>query len=78
MTRILKLDRDDAHREFEFDLDYLLSLSSRERYRLMLRRSTDALERLIRHGHLKPVEIIKRPARALRHHRRQRIPHIAH
>ncbi len=70
MTRILKLERNDPQRELEFDLDYLLSLTSEERYRLMLRRSTDALERMIRNGHLRPVEIIKRPARPVRRHRR--------
>ncbi len=70
MTLILKLERDDPQRELEFELDYLLSLSSEERYRLMLRQSTDALEHMIRNGHLRPVEIIKRPARPVRRHRR--------
>ncbi len=72
MIRILQLDYDDPQREFEFDLDYLLSLTSAERYRLMLKRSRDAIERMIRHGYLKPFEIIERPARPVRPHRRKR------
>ncbi len=75
MTRILKLERDDAEREAEFDLDYLLSLTRVQRYKIMLRLSTHALERMIRHGYLKPVEIIKRPAHTVRGHRRERFSH---
>lgn len=75
MTKILKLEHDNPSLESRFDLDFLLSLSSAERYTLMLRRSTDALERMIRHGYLKPVEIIKRPARQIRRGRRKRVSH---
>ncbi len=71
MTRMLKLDRDDPARELQFDLDYLLSLSSAERYKIMLRQSAHAVELMIRNGHLNPVEIVKRPARPLRRHRRE-------
>ncbi len=74
-TRILKLEQDDPKRELEFELDYLLSLTSEERYRLMLRRSSDAIERMIRNGPLRPVEIVKRPARPVRRGRRQRVSH---
>ncbi len=75
MTRKMKLALDDPQREFEFDLDYLLSLTSAERYAIMLRRSTDALERMIRHGYLPATEIIKRPARPIRRRRSQRVSH---
>ncbi len=74
MTRVLKLDQDDPAREFKFDLDYLLSLTSAERYEMMLRRSSDAVERMIHHGHLQPVEVVKRAARPVRRHRRDRVP----
>ncbi len=73
ITRILKLESDDPEREREFDLEWLLSLTSAERYSLMLRRSTDALERMIRNGHLRPAEIIKRAARPVRRGRRKRL-----
>lgn len=73
MRKILKLERHSPQREFEFDLDYLLSLTSQERFAILLRHSTEAVTRLIEHGYCRPTEIIKRPARPLRHHRRNRV-----
>ncbi len=69
-TRILVLDKHDPEREFEFELDWLMSLTSKQRYEMMLRLSTDALKRMIHDGYLKPVEIVERPARPVRRHRR--------
>ena len=60
---ILKLPNDDPEREREFELDYLLSLTTAERFEMMTRRSQEVMRTLIRHGHRKPVEIIKRPLR---------------
>lgn len=74
MSPILKLERHDPKRELEFELDYLASLTTQERYTLMLARSNEMMERMIRHGHIKASEIIKRPARSVRHHRRHRVP----
>jgi hypothetical protein len=74
MSPVLKLAHDDPQREFEFELAYLMSLTSQQRYALMLRRSMDTMERMIRHGYLQPVEIVKRPARRVRHHRRGGFP----
>ncbi len=71
---ILKLDRDDEAREFEFELDYLMSLTTRELFDKMIQRSNEIKEMLIRDGHREPVAIIKRPARPLRRYRRQRVP----
>ena len=73
-TRILILDKHNPKREFEFELEYLMSLTSAQRYEMMLRLSEDALKRMIRHGHLQPVEIIERPARSVRRHRRNGAP----
>ncbi len=70
---ILKLERDDEEREFEFDLDYLMSLTTPQRYELMFRRSAEAVERMIRHGYINPIEIVKRSARPVRRHRRDRV-----
>jgi hypothetical protein len=61
MSPILKLDRDDEERELEFELAYQRSLTTEERFRMMFQKSRELAEMLIRYGHRKPVEIIKRP-----------------
>lgn len=60
MTPIFKSDRDDEERELDFELEYQLSLSVEERFRMMFQRSREIAEMLIRNGHRKPFEIIKR------------------
>lgn len=57
---ILKTDGDDEERERRFELDYLLSLTTAERFEMMIRRSDEIKEILIRNGHRIPVEIVKR------------------
>lgn len=59
-TAILKLDVDDPETEFEFELAWLRSLTTQERFELMFRKSREIAELLLRHGHRKPVEITKR------------------
>ncbi len=56
----LKLDDHNEERERKFELDFLLSLSTRERFQMMLSKSDEMKRSLIRNGHRKPVEIIKR------------------
>src|SRR5581483_4451397 len=68
----LIVDGDDPQRELEFELNYLLSLTTQQRYALMLRRSIDTYERMIRHGHIPAVEITQRPSRKIHCHRRKR------
>ena len=60
---LLKLAKDDPQREFEFELDYLLSLTTRQRFEMMERASRQVMLTLIRHGHRRPSEIVKRPCR---------------
>ena len=60
MAPILKCDRDDENRELDFELDYQLSLSAEERFRMMFQRSREIAEMLMRYGHRKPFEIVKR------------------
>jgi hypothetical protein len=60
-SKILKLEGDDPDRELEFELAWLRSLTTQERFALMFRKSREIAEALIRHGHRKPVEIVKRP-----------------
>ena len=58
---ILKLAADDPERELEFELAYLRSLTTQERFALMFRKSRELAESLARHGHRKPVALVKRP-----------------
>ena len=57
---ILKLAADDPERELEFELAYLRSLTTQERFDLMFRKSRELAESLARHGHRKPAAILKR------------------
>jgi hypothetical protein len=58
---ILKLSADDPERELEFELAYLRSLTTEERFALMFRKSRELAESLVRHGHRKPSALVKRP-----------------
>ncbi len=57
---ILKLDKEDETVKRAFEMDYLLSLSTRERFQMMIQKSDEIKKMLIRHGHRKPIEIVKR------------------
>lgn len=57
---ILKLDSHNEEQEMEFELDYLLSLSLRDRISLLERKRQEIRDLLNRHGHSRPAEIIKR------------------
>ncbi len=57
---VLKLERDDEEKEIEFELEYLLSLTTQQRFDLMFQKSKEIAEILLRHGYRKPFEIIKR------------------
>ena len=61
MSSILKLENDDQDRELEFELEYQLSLTVEQRFRMMFQKSREIAEILVRNGHRKPSEIIKRP-----------------
>jgi hypothetical protein len=63
MSPVLKLDRDDEDRERAFELDHLLSLSTKQRFEMMISRSDEIKRTLLRHGHRKPVEVTKRECR---------------
>jgi hypothetical protein len=60
---ILKLERHNEERERAFELDYLLSLSTEGRFRMMIQKSDEIKRALIRNGHRRPVEIVKRERR---------------
>jgi len=60
MSPILKLNSHDEERERTFELDYLLSLSTKERFQMMIQKSDEIKRMLIRHEYRKPIEVIKR------------------
>jgi hypothetical protein len=57
---VLKVEGDDPERELAFEVAYLRSLTTQQRFDLMFRRSREMAETLIRHGHRKPREVVKR------------------
>lgn len=59
-ARVLKLGRHDPTVEDEFEIGFLLSLTTQERFDMVLSRSREVLEMLIRNGHRRPSEIVKR------------------
>jgi hypothetical protein len=63
VPQVLKVSPGAASEEDElaFELAYQRSLSTAQRFEMMLARSRQIAEELIRRGHRKPVEIAKRP-----------------
>ena len=63
MVQVLKVSPGAPSEEDElaFELAYQRSLSTAQRFEMMLARSRQIAEELIRRGHRKPVEIAKRP-----------------
>jgi hypothetical protein len=57
---ILLLKEPNEIDEIDFELDYLLSLSTGERFCLMENKSLEMKHLLEQHGHGRPPEIIKR------------------
>ena len=60
MNPILKITADDDDRERGFEIDYLLSLTTEERFKMMFARSDMIKKMLIEHGYRKAIEVIKR------------------
>ena len=57
---VLKLKRDDERREIKFELDYLASLTTRQRFQMMTQKSREMILLLNRNGHRKSSQVIKR------------------
>jgi len=58
---ILKLDRHDEDREIKFELNYLASLTTRQRFQMMFTKTKELLNLLTRpNANRKITEIIKR------------------
>ena len=62
MPGVLKVppEGDNEEAELAFELAYQRSLSTAQRFEMMLSRSRQIAEELIRRGHRRPTEIVKR------------------
>ena len=57
---ILKLSRNNPKKELDFEIHYLSSLSVKQRFEMMLKKSREMVALLEKSGHRRPFEIIKR------------------
>jgi hypothetical protein len=57
---VLKTRTNDERAEIEFELDYLASLTTQQRFEMMLRKSRQMAYLRKRHGRRRTTEVIKR------------------
>ena len=57
---VLKLEKDDERQEIEFELDYLASLTTRQRFQMMRQKSREMILLLERNGRRKSTQVVKR------------------
>ena len=57
---ILKLKKHDEKKEIEFELKYLWSLTTKQRFEMMFKRSGQVARLLKRNGSRKTTKVIKR------------------
>jgi hypothetical protein len=60
MSPVLKLEKDNQKKELIFELKYLLSLTTRQRFEMMLKKSEEIKKLLGKRGLRKAFQIIKR------------------
>ncbi len=60
MSPILKLSEHDEELELEFELAFQRTLTTQQRFELMFRKSREIAEVMLKLGHRKPFEIVKR------------------
>ncbi|MEK6647126.1 MAG: hypothetical protein AABY84_10695 [Candidatus Firestonebacteria bacterium] len=60
MKSLLKLAKHDEKKEIEFEMNYLASLTVEQRFRMLFQKSDEMKKVLLRNGHRKAFEIIKR------------------
>ena len=60
MTPVLKLDHHDEEKEIDFELEYLLSLTRKQRFQMMHEKTREMIDLLRRHGYGKAHQVIKR------------------
>ena len=60
MSSILKLDRYNEKKEITFELKFQMSLTTRQRFEMMFKKTEEMKKLLEKSGHRKAFEIIKR------------------
>jgi adenylate cyclase class IV len=60
MSSVLKLDRYNEKKEITFELKFQMSLTTRQRFEMMFKKTEEMRELLEKSGHRKAFEIIKR------------------
>ncbi len=60
MARILKMGRYDKKKEIEFEIKFLKSLSVKQRFNMMFKKTEEMINLLEKSGHRRPSQIIKR------------------
>ena len=57
---VLKLKKANERQEIEFELDYLASLTTRQRFQMMLQKSREMALLLKRNGRRRSTQVVKR------------------
>jgi len=57
---ILKVKQDNPKKELEFEINYQLSLTTKQRFEMMFKKSKQTKEMLVKNGRRKSFEVIKR------------------
>jgi len=57
---VLKLKKTNESQEIEFELDYLISLTTRQRFQMMLQKSREMALLLKRNERRKSTQVVKR------------------
>jgi hypothetical protein len=57
---VLKLKKANERQEIKFELDYLASLTTRQRFQMMLQKSREMALLLKRNGRRKSTQVVKR------------------
>jgi len=57
---VLKLKKANERQEIEFELDYLTSLTTRQRFQMMLNKSREMALLLKRNGRRRSAQVVKR------------------
>jgi len=57
---VLKLGKNNESQEIEFELDYLTSLTTRQRFQMMLQKSREMALLLKRNERRKSTQVVKR------------------
>ncbi len=61
-SSVLKIKQyaESEDRELDFEITYQRTLTTQQRFEFMFRKSREIMEVMLRHGHRKPIEVVKR------------------